>query len=187
LDALFGRTKLVRSKLEDLFALPTAYISLKAKLGIQSSGKAGLCFKPVTSSSFSGAEQEVRDLLYLSAKETQTKVKVERDEYGFRWVVLEDPDLEDLVAIIHMASQTLREQGFGEQLLAAVFAFQDQEGRPIYWIYSYKRGKFYPFVPSGQGRDRDNATELHLRSVMERELPIEGDLEKWYPLWGIPL
>ncbi|WP_428387590.1 PspA-associated protein PspAB, partial [Methanomethylovorans sp.] len=31
-----------------------------------------------------------------------------------------------------------------------------------------------------------NSTEFRLKSLMERELPIQKDVEKWYPLWGIP-
>lgn len=34
---------------------------------------------------------------------------------------------------------------------------------------------------------RRNRAELYLRSAMEVELPIEPELERWYPLWGVPL
>jgi hypothetical protein len=89
------------------------------------------------------------------------------------------------VAGLHMTSQTLHEKGFGDQLLAAVFPFVDREEKLLYWIYNYKRGSFYPFVPL-PGKSRDNAYELRLRAVMEKELPIEPELERWYPLWDIP-
>ncbi len=87
-------------------------------------------------------------------------------------------------------------QGFGEQLLAAVFRFTGEpggdHGRAVYWVYNFKRGRYYPFVPrpgapaGGQG-SRDNAYELHLLSVMEKELPVEKELDRWYALWGLPL
>jgi hypothetical protein len=85
-----------------------------------------------------------------------------------------------------LVSQTLQEQGLGRQLLAAVFKFLEGE-RAVYWIYNYKRGSFYPLVPGSAERSRDNAAELRLRSLMERELPVEPDLQRWYPLWEIPL
>jgi hypothetical protein len=85
-----------------------------------------------------------------------------------------------------MISRELQDAGFGEQLLAAVIQFRDSRGRNAYWMYNYKRGTFYPFVPSGN-QQRDNALELRLSSIMKSELNVESDLSKWYPLWGIPL
>ncbi|WP_423782934.1 PspA-associated protein PspAB [Ferrimicrobium acidiphilum] len=34
----------------------------------------------------------------------------------------------------------------------------------VYWVYLYKRGTFYPFVPVGHER-RDNERELSLKAV----------------------
>lgn len=52
-------------------------------------------------------------------------------------------------------------------------------------MYLYKRGTFYPFAPAGEPR-RDNALELQVRGVLERELPIEPELASWFPVWGAP-
>jgi len=99
-------------------------------------------------------------------------------------VILEDPDFEDLVSGIHLVSQTLIEKGFGAYILCAVFRFEKE--KPVYWIYNFKQGRYYPFIPYGD-KMRDNAQEFRIRSLLERELPIETDVAKWYPLWGIPL
>ena len=187
LDILLGRTKPVKSKLEKLFAISTAFLTLTVKLDLKPTGKAGIVFKPVTSSEFDQLEKELRELLDIGSRATQTKVSIERDSYGFQWVVLQDDDFEDLVATLHVVSLTLQEHGFGDQLLAAVFKFEE-DGKPVYWIYNYKRGSFYPEVPKPQReRERDNASELRLSAAMAKELPIEPELERWYPLWGIPL
>jgi len=187
LDSLLGRARPAPSRLEQLFAMSTAYITLQAKLDLRTEGKAGICFKPVTSSLYGQAEKEMDDLLQVSARATGSSIRTFKDEYNFRWIVVEDPDFEDLVTTIHIVSQSLQEQGFGDQLLAALFHFRDKGEQSVFWVYSYKRGKFYPFVPRGSGNQRDNAAELHLRSVMEKELPVEPELERWYPLWGVPL
>ena len=68
-----------------------------------------------------------------------------------------------------------------------MFAFQDAEQRPIYWIYNYKRGAFYPFVPAGGAQQRDNERELVLKAQIGSELPVEAELQRWFPLWGIPI
>jgi GNAT superfamily N-acetyltransferase len=99
---------------------------------------------------------------------------------------LRTDDFNNLVATVHMVSRELQDSGFGEQLLAAIVQFAEEHGRNVYWIYNYKRGAFYPFVPAAN-KTRDNATEMRLSSVMARELKIEDDMSKWYALWGIPI
>lgn len=185
-DILFGRTRPVKSNLDRLFAMSTASITLKVNLQLEPSGQAGLCFRPLTSSRFKTAEEEMRQLVVRSARTSKTALHFSEDNYGFRWVVLEDPQIEDLVAVIHMVSLTLQEHRFGERLLAAVFKFTEKS-RAVYWIYSYKRGTFYPLVPAPGERKRDHAMEMRLGALLEKELPIEKDTGRWYPLWGIPL
>jgi hypothetical protein len=73
-----------------------------------------------------------------------------------------------------------------------VFAFTDAQKRPVYFIYNYKRGFWYPFVPDDSDpthptNTRSTERELQLKVQMASELPIEPELERWFPLWGIPL
>ncbi len=185
-DILLGRTRPVKSNVEKLFAISTAQVTLAVKFDANPTGKAGICFKPVESSYFDAAEAELKGLLDVASKESGSEIHSTKDAFDFRWVLIHDDNFEDLVATLHMVSQTLQEHGFGEQLLAAVFEFVDSNQQRIYWIYNYKRGNFYPFVPL-PNRQRDNAYELRVRAVMEKEMPIEPELERWYPLWDIPL
>lgn len=184
LDILFGRTRPVKSKLEKLFAIATARVTLETKLELRPASAAGIVFRPVQASAFSAVNQELGHLLALSARDTGSRIRQLDDEYHFRWIIVEDEDFEDLVTTLHVVSLTLTEYGFGDQLLAAVFRFNGPQGG-VYWIYNYKRGAFYPFVPTGDQK-RDNARELHLQAVMSKELPIDPALESWYALWGIP-
>jgi hypothetical protein len=184
LDIILGRTRPVKSKTEQLFAISTAQISLETKLDLRPAREAAIVFRPVQSSSFRQTSQEVQDLLELSARDTKSRVRQHDDEFNFRWVIIEDDDFEDLVTMIHMVTLTLAEHGYRDQLLAAVFRFDGE--KTAYWIYNYKRGAFYPFVPT-RNRQRDNAFELRLQAVMGRELPIDSSLESWYALWGIPI
>ncbi len=185
LDAIRGKSELPTAKLDRLFAISTASITMEANLGLSPAGAAGICLKPVESSRYEAARSEIEDLLRYSARETGTKYRVETDEYRYLWVVLEDPDFDDLVANVHLVSTTMADHGFGEQLLCALYRFQGRDG-PVYWIYSFKGGAYYPFAPA-KGQERDSTFEFRLRSVMEPELPVEKDVEKWYPLWGTPL
>lgn len=186
LDILLGRTRPVQSKVERLFAISTAYLTLTADQHLEPGGRAGVCFRSLESGQFEGMQPEMEQLLQISGKESGMSVQTQTDSFGFQWVTLQSPQFEDLVATIHLVSLTLQDHGYADRLLAAVFKFLDG-GRPVYWIYNYKRGCFYPFVPRGQSRERDNAAELRLKAAMQKELPIESDLERWYPMWDIPL
>jgi len=188
LDALFGRSKPVSSKSEQLFAMATASVTLQTKLDLQAACSAGVVFRPVDSSYFREAETEVQQLLGLGDADHAVQTRTETDSFGFRWIVITSDVFEDLVANVHMVSLTLSEKGFGEQLLAAVFRMNqtDANNRAVYWIYNYKRGSFYPLIPQGSAQQRDNASELHFASVMEHELPVEKGPEYWYAIWGMP-
>ena len=90
---------------------------------------------------------------------------------------------------VHAAASELQARGFGAQLLAAVFRFEGRDGaeKPVYWLYGYKTGAFWPFVPAGEGQKRDNPEELELKSKLEGELPVEKDLTKWFGVFGAPI
>ena len=185
LDALLGKSKLPEPKVDRLFAISTAYITLEVNLGLKPDQSAGICFKAMESSRYTSARLEIEELLHYSCCETQTEYKIKKDEYNYLWVLLKDKDFEDLVTHIHLVSQTMIEHGFGEQLLCAIYRFTGERG-VVYWIYNFKQGTYYPFIPKS-GHKRDNSMEFRMRSVIEKELPIEKEVEKWYPLWGIPI
>ncbi|MFC7235088.1 PspA-associated protein PspAB [Halosegnis marinus] len=168
---------------EDLFALSTAYVTMEAELDYEPAGEAALCFSGVDSTAFAAARDEVDAVLDAGEAETGTAFEFRTDAHGYDWVVLADEDFEDLVTSAHFAADTMIEAGFGSRLLAAAFAFDHtRTGATGYWLYSFRRGSYYPFVPSG-GRERDSSAEFKLESVLDGELTVEDDKGYWYPLW----
>ena len=166
---------------EDLFGMSTAYLTMEADLGFAPTDDAALCFADVDSTAFRDARGEVEAVLELGEAETGTTADFIEDSHGYHWAVLHDAEFEDLVTSVHFAADTLVEEGFGSRLLAALFAFE-RDGTTAYWVYSFRRGTFYPFVPSG-GRERDQRIEFKLESVLDGELSVEDDTAYWYPLW----
>ena len=188
LDTLLGRTKPKAAQLDALFALPSAAVTLEAGAGLRSTGRAAVAFKPASGQVFAEAGLEVAPLLEMAAEQAGSELREETDTYGYRWVVVDDPDLEDLIGAVHLVNATLEERGFGNQLLCSMFAFGNDEGTQLYLVYLYKRGTFYPFAPSpGGGERRDNELELRVRGVLGSDLPVEADLTRWFPLWGVPV
>jgi hypothetical protein len=187
-DVLFGRKKLKDPARERLFAISTARITLQTELDLKPAGSAGICFKPLSAGEFVRAENELQQLLDAVANESGSKVERKSDEFGFEWLVVRDPDFEDLVTTVHLVASELEARGFGPQLLAAVFPFEGSfKEKRVYWIYGYKRGAFWPFVPTGEEQERDNAEELELKAKLENELPIEQDLGRWFGVFDAPV
>jgi hypothetical protein len=185
-DVLFGRKKLKEAQGERLFAISTARVTLEAELGLKPGDRAAIVFKPLSSGDFVRVENDLSELLDIAARDTGSRVTRTEDEFGFNWIVVEDPDFEDLIATVHLVGSELQARGFGPQLLAAVFRFEGDK-HPVYFVYGYKRGAFWPFVPTGKDKERDNAKELELKSKLEQELPIEQDLTRWLALFDAPV
>jgi hypothetical protein len=187
-DVLTGKRKLKAPAPTDrVFAMSTAAVTLELELGLKSTHKAGIVFQPLATADFDGIVRDMEEVVRGTGEETGTTVTSEDDSFGYRWLVVEDPDIEDLVVAINACSTALEAGGYGDRILAAVFAFADEAGKSVYWIYNYKRGAFYPFVPSGGTQQRDNERELRLKAQIGRELPVEAELERWFPLWGAPI
>jgi hypothetical protein len=182
-DSLLGRTKVEKPTLERLFAISTAQVTLDTSLGLRPSQKAAICFKPMASSRFRESGKDIEEMVQMAFADSGTKMDRTVDEYGYEWFTLTDSDFEDLVTTIHVAAQSMTDDGFGEQLLCALFGFEPESVR---FVYNFKRGAFYPFVPQGKNT-RDTERELQLQARLEDELPIEPELERWYPLWDAPI
>jgi hypothetical protein len=187
LDALLGRSKVKPPAPDRLFALTTAYVDLETQQGIKTRGKAAIVFQPLSTSDFQSIVSDMEEVLQGTGTETGSTVETSDDEFGYRWMIIKDPDLEDLVVGVNAVSDALAVGGYGERVLCAVFAFEDSAGRPIYFIYNYKRGTWYPFVPAGGDKQRNTERELQIKAQVGPGLPFEPELERWFPLWGIPI
>ena len=189
LDTLFGRTKPVQPKLDDLFALPSAAITLQAATGFTPTGSGSVCFRAVEGKTFSDIQAEVRELLNMDAGKPDggLPVEVTKDSYGFTWLVSShmSDEMDGLVTDLHAVNSTLVDNGFGPQLLCTLVAFRDEQERRLALVYLYKRGTFYPFAPTS-GQRRDNALEFQIKGALGDDLKIEQDLAKWFPVWGAP-
>ena len=188
LDTLLGRTKPAQPKLDDLFALPSAAVTLEAGAGFTPTGSGSVCFRPVEGRSFADVQKDVTDLLNMSAgDEGGLPVEVSKDDYGFTWVVVSrmSSEIDTLVTDLHAVNSALVDNGFGPQLLCTLVAFRDREERRLALVYLFKRGSFYPFAPLS-GEKRDNALELQVKGAIGPDLKWEQDLGRWFPVWGAP-
>lgn len=186
-DVLLGRTKPVPPDLDQLFALPSAAITLQAAVNFTPTGTGSVCFAAIEGGAFARVQQEVRALLAADSARGSAPVEFSRDTYGYSWLLSRRPpdDLPALVGDLHAVNTSLKDSGFGPHLLCSLVAFQDAELCPLALVYLYKRGTFYPFAPL-PGNKRDNPLELQVKAVLKDDLRIEEDLSRWFPLRGAP-
>jgi hypothetical protein len=197
-DVLTGRHAVKGPAPDHLFAISTAYITLQSEHQIDPVGTAAIVFQALATSEFEATLRDMEEVVKATGADTGTTVSTEDDSYGYRWMILRNPEsspsVEDLAVGINAVSGSIETAGHGERLLCAVFAFSDRSGtggggagRRIYFIYNYKRGYWYPFVPAGGEQQRSTERELQIKAQMASELPMEPELERWFPLWGIPI
>jgi hypothetical protein len=198
-DILTGRHQVKGPAPDRLFAITTAYLGLQSEHGIEPAGRAAIVFQALATSEFESTLRDMEEVVRATGGESGTQVATQDDTYGYRWMVLRGPSIEDLAVGINAVSGSIETAGHGERLLCAVFAFADAHQHPVYLIYNYKRGYWYPFVPavaggggsggggSVQAGERATERELQLKAQIGAELPIEPELERWFPLWGIPI
>ncbi|MFF1921904.1 hypothetical protein ACFVW8_15190 [Streptomyces sp. NPDC058221] len=189
LDTILGRSKPVRPDLDQLFAVPSAALTLQAATGFVPTGLGSVCFAGVEGATFSRIQQDVRELLDADTARGGIPVEFSRDSYGYTWLLARQPaeDSAALVNDLHAVNTLLQDGGFGPQLLCSLIGFRDERERPLALVYLYKRGTFYPFAPvPGSGEKRDNELELQVRAALGDDLRVEKDLARWFPVWGAP-
>ena len=162
-SAIFGHTKLRTPDREQFFSIIGAAYNLEARTELRPTYKAGVVVNPVESSYFDNLDSEMRTLLDVSGRATGTRFELQDDEFGTRWIILDDPDFEDLVSLIHTITETIVDHGFADRLLAAVFGMEFQ-GRSAYWLYNYKAGPVLPVRP-----DREPRARLRHRNANRRD------------------
>lgn len=186
LDALLGGQRKLKAPAADrLFAMTTAYVTIETSLGMTSGGRAGIVFQPLATPDFKSILAETEELLHGAASDSGTTVSSHDDEFRYRWLILADPDFDDLVISVNTVSAQLQSGGYGDRLLCAVFKLIEGDDA-VYVIYNFKRGAFYPFVPTGKGT-RNDERELQLVAQLGAELPFEQEIDRRLPLWEIPL
>ena len=186
LDGVLGRRKPVKPDLDQLFALPSAALTLQASLDFQTTGVGSVAFRAPRGVAFDEVQSEIQSLLNVGGG---PQVRTMTDEFGFTWLVVnrEASDLPGLVTDLHAINASLKDSGFGSTLLCSLCTFSAPDGQLLGLVYLFKQGTFYPFAPRIGAKDqRNNILELQVRDLLTGELRMEPDLARWFALWGAP-
>ena len=187
LDVLMGRRKLAQPAPDRLFAMSTAYVTMETGLGLTTRGAAAIVFQPLATADFESIVRDMEEVVRATASDSGTTVDQLRRQLRLPLARAPRQRLRRLVVGINAVSSALEAGGYGERVLCAVFAFEDGDARsPVYWIYNYKRGAFYPFAPAAGAEQRDNERELVLKAQIGKELPGRAGARAVVPAVGNP-
>src|SRR3954454_1918249 len=112
-DALRGGSRKLKQPAPDrLFAMSTAYVTMETGLGMSSAGKAAIVFQPLATADFDGIVRDMEEVVRGTGSDAGTTVERRDDEYGYRWMVLADPDFDDLVVGVNAVSSAIQGGGY---------------------------------------------------------------------------
>ena len=192
-DIITGRHTVAGPAPDRLFAITTAYIALQSEHSIDPAGVAAIVFQALATSEFEATLREMEEVVQATGGESGTTTATQDDSYGYRWMVLRNPQDSPASKTSRSASTPCRTRSRRPATASGCCArcsrSRTRSTAPVYFIYNYKRGFWYPFVPEPDGgaNTRSTERELQLKAQMASELPIEPELERWFPLWGIPI
>ena len=96
--------------------------------------------------------------------------------------------MEDLVVGVNAVSTAIQGGGYGERVLCAVFALRDEARQARLLDLQLQARQLLPVrARRAAPQQRDSERELRLKAQIGADLPVEPELERWFPLWGIPI
>lgn len=152
--------------------------------GYDSTGIAALCVNDLDSQRFEDTLAEITNVMNRHKDNVGTETSIHRDRYTEVWIVFEDvpQEFDDLVVAVEFTIDLLDENGYQDNLLAALFQFENR--RQAYLVYSFLDNVFYPYAPHPTEEEtRDFSAELALEDAIEDDLTLQDDRDKWYPFW----
>src|SRR3954447_2288848 len=112
LDAVLGKRKVKGPAPDRLFALTTAYVDLETAQGIKTKGTAGIVFQQLATADFQQIVSETEELLRGTGQDTGSTISTKDDQFGYRWVIVADDDLEDLVVAVNTVADGIEVGGY---------------------------------------------------------------------------
>ena len=93
-----------------VFSLSSAHITMETKLGLAFSGKSAICLKDVSGMQFEEMKNELARFFDINRTDLGLRYRMTTDSYGYLWIVLEGDKIEDMLAAVMAAGDTIEER-----------------------------------------------------------------------------
>ena len=169
--------------------MTTAQVTLETGLGLKHKGAAGDRLPAARDRRLRGdREATPRSCCAAAAAgHRHARSSPPTDEFGYRWLILRDPDFEDLVVALNTVSTQLQDERLRRPPAGRRLPLRGE--RPSRSTSSTTSSAAASTRSSRRRatRQRDTERELRLKAQLGAELPFEEDIARWFPLWEIPL
>lgn len=189
LDRLLGRDPPPRSggavAVDGVLAVPAAADVLRASLGLRPADAVAVALRPYAGGDFVASHAELTDVMRRAAHRAGCHLTQLDHADGDPWILAHGAHLDELVTAVHLVGHGLADSDAAPRPRTAVFAFEGR-GQPVYLVYAYDRGSFYPWAPTHAGQ-RDTQLERQARQRLEPVVPVELDATHCPPVWDVPI
>jgi hypothetical protein len=165
---------------EDLIALSRVSLEMETQLGYEPVNVGGIAFSDVDTQNFRDRLEEVKAVIHQDDL-TEDADLLTKDTHGTQWIIVKDSNPESIASNLQYGTSAMESVDYSSRLLVVVVPFE-KENRTAYVVYSFKRGKFYPFVPDGLS-NRDDSEEEKIAGLLRNVVDVEDDRSYWYPFW----
>ena len=193
-DILTGRHEVKGPAPDRLFAISTAYIALQAEHSIDPSGAAAIVFQALATSEFEATLREMEEVVKATGGDSgTTRLHPGRLASATAGWSCATPPARPASKTSRSASMPSRARSRPPATASACCALCSRSSTPrndpstSSTTTSAASGtRSCPTGPASANQ-RSTERELQLKAQMASELPIEPELERWFPLWGIPI
>ena len=183
-DVLRGHSRTAPAKLDALFALPSAALTLEASLGLHPPAAARCASARRRAAPPCRRSRRLADLVAVDGG-PQTESRV--DEFGYTWLTVrtDPPDVGALVTDLHAVNSALEAQGFGPGCSARPSGFRVGERTSgSSWSTSTSRAPSTRSAPAGPPAATPcwsaRSATPSAPTCRSRRTPA-----RWMPIWGL--
>ena len=145
-----------------------------------------IVFQPLSTADFEGIVRDMEEVVRGTAADSGTTVESSDDSYGFRWLVLRPvvrgPGRRDQRGLERARGRRLRRP----HPVRGVRVRGLQQAPDVLDLQLQAR-RLLPVRPRRRRAAARQRARARAQGADRRELPVEQELERWFPLWGIPI
>ena len=195
-DILTGRHEVKGPAPDRLFAISTAYVTLASEHQIEPAGTAAIVFQALATSEFEATLKEMEEVVTATGGESGDdrlhagrQLRLPLDDPAAIRAALPAWKTSPLASTRCRARS--RRPGTASGCCAPCSPSPDAPKRRVDLLHLQLQARLLVPVRARaarrRARQRSTERELQLKAQMASELPIEPELERWFPLWGIPI
>ena len=188
LDVIIGKRKLAGPAPDRLFAISTAYVKFETELGDHArAATAAIVFQPLSTADFQSIVREMEEVVRATAADSGTPSRPPTTATASAgWCSAARSSTTWSSGSTPSAARS-RRAATASACCARCSRSRTSRSDRCTGSTTTSAARSTRSCPRPATQQRDNERELVLKAQVGAELPVEQELERWFPLWGIPI